>query len=294
MYCVDVLAESLDRAVVLCPLLLGDKRRAREGDAGRIGEGLEQVVAQIGALGAVGLVNHQQDALGQIDDTEGLARRDGLVSRRWFGSQGNTFGIDRRGFGFAQRLGHGRRQGLGTLDELVRPSTMFTSDAAVRRCSRSWAVLSMTLTLPPMSLAVPASWSSRSIRSLTSSILKSSRSAEARSMRATKTMVSDLPEPWVCQTTPERASGGLAGPQTSDDLVGGPVLLVAAHDLDAAAGIGVHEHGAGAQDIEQRRRGEQPLNQLLLFALDARAVGCRRGWLQARCPSRRGSARGQR
>ena len=34
--------------------------------------------------------------------------------------------------------------------------TMLTSEASVLRCSRSWAVLSMTLTLPPMSLAVPA------------------------------------------------------------------------------------------------------------------------------------------
>ena len=87
--------------------------------------------------------------------------------------------------------------------------TMFTSEVPVPRCSRNAAVLSMTLTLPPISFAVRASCFSRSTRSLTSRILKSSRSRAARIMRATKTMVSDLPEPWVCQTTPERSSGVL-------------------------------------------------------------------------------------
>ena len=84
--------------------------------------------------------------------------------------------------------------------------TMLTSLAPVLRCSRSSAVLEMTFTRPPISLAVRASCCSRSTRSLTRTILKSCRSSAARTIRATKTMVRDLPEPWVCQITPERSS----------------------------------------------------------------------------------------
>ena len=65
-------------------------------------------------------------------------------------------------------------------------------------------------------------------------ILKSFRSSQARSMRTTKTIVSDLPEPCVCQTTPERSCGVSACAQPVDDLAGGAVLLIAADHLDAA------------------------------------------------------------
>ena len=110
-------------------------------------------------------------------------------------------------------------------------------------------------------------------------ILKSSRSGEARSMRATKTIVSDLPEPCVCQTTPERSSGVCAGAQALDDPARRPVLLVAADDLDPLAGIGVHEDRAGAQDVEQGLRGEHALDQPLLLALHAQRRRICRGVL---------------
>ena len=143
------------------------------------------------------------------------------------------------------------------------------------RCSRSWAVLSMTLTLPPMSLAVPESCSSRSMRSLTSRILKSSRSGcgaqHPRHEDHGQRLARALGVPDDARARLRR----LAGAQALDDLAGGAVLLVAADDLDAPARIGVHEHRAGAQHVEQGRRREQPLDQLLLLALDAqrRRVG---------------------
>ena len=61
----------------------------------------------------------------------------------------------------------------------------------------------------------------------------------------------------------------LAGPQAFDDLPGRAVLLVAAHDLDPPARVGVHEHRAGTQHVDQSGGREQPLDELLLLALDA-------------------------
>src|ERR1017187_8808101 len=61
----------------------------------------------------------------------------------------------------------------------------------------------------------------------------------------------------------------LPGPQPVDDPARGAVLLVAADHFHAFAGIGVHKHGAGAQNVEQRIRRQQALDQALLFALGA-------------------------
>ena len=46
----------------LFAMALGDQRRAGERNARGVGERLKQVVAQVRALGAVRLVNHQHDA----------------------------------------------------------------------------------------------------------------------------------------------------------------------------------------------------------------------------------------
>ena len=83
---------------------------------------------------------------------------------------------------------------------------MLMSELSLASCWRSAWRLSITFTLPPISVAVSASWPSRSVRSFTSTILWSLRSRLARSMRARNTMVSDLPEPCVCHTTPLRSS----------------------------------------------------------------------------------------
>ena len=77
---VDVLAEALHGA--LRAVLLGDQRRAGEGDARRVREGLEEIVAEIGALRAVRLVDHQEDALGGVHHAEGLRRRRRAVAGR--------------------------------------------------------------------------------------------------------------------------------------------------------------------------------------------------------------------
>jgi hypothetical protein len=68
---VDVLAEALHRALVA--VLLGDQRGASEGDSRRLGKRLGHVVAEIGALGAVRLVDHQQDMLRAVHHAEALA-----------------------------------------------------------------------------------------------------------------------------------------------------------------------------------------------------------------------------
>ena len=60
----------LDRA--LGAVLLGDERRSREGDPGSVRKGLEDVVAQVRALGAMRLVDHQNDALGRVDYAKSL------------------------------------------------------------------------------------------------------------------------------------------------------------------------------------------------------------------------------
>ncbi len=65
------------------------------------------------------------------------------------------------------------------------------------------------------------------------------------------------------------AFGCCAGTQAVEDAARGAVLLVAANDFDAAAGIGVHEDGRGAQHIEQSIGRKQALNQPLLIAFDA-------------------------
>ena len=68
----------------------------------------------------------------------------------------------------------------------------------------------MTLTLPPISLAVSAKLLLQIDAVVDQQNLEIARGrGDARSMRATKTMVSDLPEPCVCQTTPERSSAVL-------------------------------------------------------------------------------------
>ena len=97
------------------------------------------------------------------------------------------------------------------------------------RCSRS-SRCSRLRDLPADQSRRPSQVAPRGrSRSLTMTNLKSwPGRTDARSIRATKTIVSDLPEPCVCQTH-RSLLGGLAGAQPLDDPSCRPVLLVAAY-----------------------------------------------------------------
>ena len=58
--------------------------------------------------------------------------------------------------------------------------------------------------------------------------------------------------------------GGFARTQPLDNLAGSAELLIAAHHLHPWAAVGVHEHGAGAQDLQQVGLVQHPGDQLLL------------------------------
>ena len=53
--------------------------------------------------------------------------------------------------------------------------------------------------------------------------------------RTMNIMVSDLPEPWVCQMMPLRSRRFWPVKQAPDGQLDRPVLLVARHDLDRLA-----------------------------------------------------------
>src|ERR1019366_2758588 len=132
------------------------------------------------------LVDHQQNPLGIVDHPEVLGR----------------WGLPVVPECLLERC----RQLFGALHELVDHHHVHVR----RLCAEMQAQVARAFNdvdLAPINRAVAESCSSRSIRSLTITILKSARSLDARSMRATKTMVSDLPDPWVCQTTPDRSCG---------------------------------------------------------------------------------------
>ena len=58
-----------------------------------------------------------------------------------------------------------------------------------------------------------------------------------------------------------------AGAQPLGNLVRRTKLLVAANHLDARPAVGIHEDGAGAQDLQQIAAGQHARNQLLLGVL---------------------------
>ena len=68
---VDVFAKALVR--LLLAMALCQQRGAGKGHARRVGKSLEQVVSQVRALGPVGLVDQQDDAVRSVDHAEGLA-----------------------------------------------------------------------------------------------------------------------------------------------------------------------------------------------------------------------------
>src|SRR6476659_3754140 len=103
----------------------------------------------------------------------------------------------------------------------------------------------------PDSLAVLASCFSRSVRSVTTTTLKARSTGSERIARTRKTMVSDLPEPCVCQIRPPRRSADRA------------VLLVARHDLDALA-TRLREQREVPNDVQQVRGAEHASDQQLL------------------------------
>ena len=72
--------------------------------------------------------------------------------------------------------------------------------------SRTSAPLRATRTVSPASSAVLRSCLSRSVRSVTSTILNRRRSGWLRMARIRNTMVRLLPDPWVCQMIPPRRS----------------------------------------------------------------------------------------
>ena len=107
---VDVFAEALHRPLAI--VAFGDQRRAGEGDAGGVGERLEQIVAHVGALRAMRLVHHDQDALGRVYDAERLRARRRLIA--------------------AQLFARGRRASRLARSRNLWTITMFTSEAASR------------------------------------------------------------------------------------------------------------------------------------------------------------------
>ena len=94
--------------------------------------------------------------------------------------------------------------------------------------------------------------------------MKSCRSVDALSIRATNTMVSDLPDPCVCHTTPDRDSGVFPDLDSLNDLACRAVLLVAANDLDSSSRVHVLEDRTCAKHVQKRCRGKQPLDEHLL------------------------------
>ena len=134
------------------------------------------------------------------------------------------------------------------------------------------AALRVTVTVSPVNAAVARSCPSRSVRSVTSTILNRRRSGWLRIARIRNTMVRLLPDPWVCQMMPPRRStwavrrSGVALDQPSQCLVHAPVLLVAADDLDCSARADLHEQGEVPHDVEQTLRRQHPGREQFLLS----------------------------
>ena len=90
--------------------------------------------------------------------------------------------------------------------------------------------------------------------------------------RTMNIMVSDLPEPWVCQMMPLRSRGFLPFQQALHRQLDGAELLVAAHDLDGLAFVVGGKQREGADEVEQVVAVEHPGDEALLVVGAAGAV----------------------
>ena len=82
------------------------------------------------------------------------------------------------------------------------------------------------------------------------------RRGSLRSLVASHSMVRDLPDPWVCQTTPPPLLRLAAGQYPVQRGAHGPVLLVARQFLDKVAPFRLVDYVV-AQDVEQGRASDR-------------------------------------
>ena len=101
------------------------------------------------------------------------------------------------------------------------------------------------------------------VRSVTTTMSALARRGSRRILVASHSMVSDFPDPWVCQTTPPRSSGLVSDRMRRIGRLDGPVLLAAGQLLDHPALLWLVDHEA-AQDVQQRRWGQHPHDELRL------------------------------
>ena len=84
---------------------------------------------------------------------------------------------------------------------IVRPTPV------VRSLRRSLLVAACSGAGKPQRSKVPVICRSSCLRSVTTTMVALGRRGSRRSFVASHSIVSDLPEPWVCHTTPPRSSG---------------------------------------------------------------------------------------
>ena len=161
-------------------LALAHDRRAGEADLGGVGQRRHEVGVQGRRLRAVRLVDQDDDGLVGVEDSERLVR---LVAARRV-SLVPALSVSRY-FWIMAKTSAGPFSVRIVLSLLVRRARWTPS---------------------PESLAVSDSCFSRSVRSVTMTTLKARSTGSERIARTRNTMVSDLPEPWVCQIRPPRRS----------------------------------------------------------------------------------------
>ena len=162
-------------------LALAHDRRAGEADLGGVRQGGHEVGVQRRGLRAVRLVDQDDDGLVGVEHAERLRP----CRRQPAGSAVAPAVSLSRYFWIMAKTSAGPFSARTVLSLLVRRA----------RCTPS-----------PDSLAVSDSCFSRSVRSVTTTTLKARSSGSERMARTRNTMVSDLPEPWVCQIRPPRRS----------------------------------------------------------------------------------------
>ena len=112
---------------------------------------------------------------------------------------------------------------------MVRPAPV------VRSRRKSWLEAACSGAGNPHRLKVSEIWRSSCRRSVTTTMVGLPRRGSRRSLVASQSMVSDLPDPWVCQTTPPPLIGFATRQHSAHRRAHGPVLLVARQLLDQMA-----------------------------------------------------------
>ena len=141
-------------------------------------------------------------------------------------------------------------------------------------------MLSATFTVKPMLWLVSESCSSSWVRSVTKTTFHCESDGCRYISRTMNIMVSDLPEPCVCQMMPLRSRGRLAFQQTLHGQLDGAELLIAPDDLDRLAFVVGGEEREGADEVEQVVAVEHPGHEPLLVV--GAAAPCSRSFDGAR------------